>query len=666
MSDPRQARIDALLLRLRETVVELRTELGPDVDMVLEPTGATPILLRDTYRALQESEARYRAQYVELNEIYRVMPVGLCVLDREMRFLRINELLAAMNGLPVEAHLGRRVDEMSPEVASRLMPILHAVLERGETFFNVEVHGTTLQEPDRPRDWLMNFVPILAETGEVTGLLAAIQDITERVALEKALYESEQRFRLIAENSPDTVLFQNRDLVYTGVVNPRPPFTNELLIGKSDRDLFPSAEARHLEHLKHRVLETEKPYHDIIQRKRADNTIFFDVVYQPWRDAQGAVIGLAVYARDITERIQAEDERERLLTELNATLNAIADGLIIYNPAGTITRMNAVAERMFRFTPTEQNQAFAERWAVLQVQLPDGTLLPLEHIPARLAMEGTPVSGAVIVIPQADGASRWVSASAGPIYASDGSLLGVVATYTDITQLHELQEQRELFIHMVSHDLRVPLAVVKGHAQLLEEDIKALHLEDTLLPSVAAILRSEQRMNGMIADLVDSTRAAAGKLQLQRETVDLRAFLPNLLERLRLAMDTARISVAAPDDLLPVTADYNRLERIMVNLLSNALKYSDPDTPIEIQTRPQDSEVLISIADQGIGIPSSVIPHLFERFYRAPGEQKTEGIGLGLYITKKLVEAHGGRLWVESEIGKGSTFYFTLPVAEES
>ena len=666
MSDPRQARIDALLLRLRETVVELRTELGPDVDMVLEPTGATPILLRDTYRALQESEARYRAQYVELNEIYRVMPVGLCVLDREMRFLRINELLAAMNGLPVEAHLGRRVDEMSPEVASRLMPILHAVLERGETFFNVEVHGTTLQEPDRPRDWLMNFVPILAETGEVTGLLAAIQDITERVALEKALYESEQRFRLIAENSPDTVLFQNRDLVYTGVVNPRPPFTNELLIGKSDRDLFPSAEARHLEHLKHRVLETEKPYHDIIQRTRADNTIFFDVVYQPWRDAQGAVIGLAVYARDITERIQAEDERERLLTELNATLNAIADGLIIYNPAGTITRMNAVAERMFRFTPTEQNQAFAERWAVLQVQLPDGTLLPLEHIPARLAMEGTPVSGAVIVIPQADGASRWVSASAGPIYASDGSLLGVVATYTDITQLHELQEQRELFIHMVSHDLRVPLAVVKGHAQLLEEDIKALHLEDTLLPSVAAILRSEQRMNGMIADLVDSTRAAAGKLQLQRETVDLRAFLPNLLERLRLAMDTARISVAAPDDLLPVTADYNRLERIMVNLLSNALKYSDPDTPIEIQTRPQDSEVLISIADQGIGIPSSVIPHLFERFYRAPGEQKTEGIGLGLYITKKLVEAHGGRLWVESEIGKGSTFYFTLPVAEES
>ena len=550
MSDPKQAKIDALLQRLRETVVELRAELGAEVDMVLEPTGATPVLLHDTFHALQESEARYR-------ELYQ-----------------------------------------------------------------------------------------------------------KRVELEKALRESELRFRLIAKNSPDTVLFQDMNLVYTGIVNPRPPITDEQIIGKTDRELLPPEEARYLERIKRHVLKTGIPHRDTVRRLRAGKAIYFDVAYQPWRDEQGAVIGLAGYARDITALKEVEEERERLLAELNATLNAVADGLIIYNPQGLIVRMNAAAERMFRFTASEREATVDERWKSRNVQLPDGTPMPTREIPPVMALKGHTVQGKVLVYPLKDSPPLWLSASAGPIYTHERHLLGAVCTYTDITSLHQLQEERELFIHMVSHDLRVPLSVVQGHAQLLLDDIDALHLQDTLLPSVAAILRSTQRMNGMIQDLVDTARAAAGELQLQREPVDLPAYLDDLMTRMHVTLDVTRILVEVANDVPPVYADYARLERIFTNLLTNALKYSAPETPVTVCAQRQGDPVLVSVSDHGRGIAPEEVPHLFERFYRVKHEHDTEGIGLGLFITKRLVEAHGGRIWVESEIGKGSTFSFTLPVVK--
>jgi signal transduction histidine kinase len=128
-------------------------------------------------------------------------------------------------------------------------------------------------------------------------------------------------------------------------------------------------------------------------------------------------------------------------------------------------------------------------------------------------------------------------------------------------------------------------------------------------------------------------------------------------------IDTGRINVEIPEGLPKVSADPDRLERILVNLASNAIKYSSPESDVLIRAESNDAEVIVSIADRGIGVHPEDISHLFERFYRAKGARKAEGLGLGLFITRLLVEAHGGRLWVESELGKGSVFYFTLPLA---
>jgi PAS domain S-box-containing protein len=227
----------------------------------------------------------------------------------------------------------------------------------------------------------------------------------------------------------------------------------------------------------------------------------------------------------------------------------------------------------------------------------------------------------------------------------------------------QLLEQQKTFLHMVSHDLRAPLTIMLGHAELLHGVMEqAGNLQ--VVSSTEAIMRSVKRMDVMIDDLVDAARLEGGQMRLNPRPLSLPAFLPDFLARNAAVLAVDRIVTDVAPALPTVSADESHLERVLTNLLSNAQKYSAPDTRIRLHVRQVGQVVAFAVADQGQGIHPDDLPHLFERFYRAKGtERKIEGIGLGLYITRLLVEAHGGRVWVESEAGKGSTFSFTLPVA---
>lgn len=383
--------------------------------------------------------------------------------------------------------------------------------------------------------------------------------------------------------------------------------------------------------------------------------------------------------REIDARKRAEDERESLLSEvqrrnseLDATLDAVADGLIIYSTSGEILLNNPAARRLLGDVLLKGEYGDLPQWLSQFAYTPVGQRLSLENEPGVRALRGDTVSGEVLVFRRKDGTEIWTAVTAAPVRLHDGTIIGVVSTYTDITELHALQrrqqqllEQQQDMIRIISHDLRAPLSVIMGHAQLSREYLEEIQQDGALGTSIDAMLISAQQMNTMIQDLTDAVRQEGGQLRLERHNLDLRAFLPDILLRSATAMDTQRIDMAMPSDLPPVSADPNRLTRIFTNLLSNAMKYSDPASPVCVRVRQVDGEVEVAVADQGPGIAAEEIPHLFERFYRAKGERKTEGIGLGLYITRMLVEAHGGKIRAESELGKGSTFYFTLPVVTE-
>ncbi|HSN89779.1 MAG TPA: ATP-binding protein [Anaeromyxobacteraceae bacterium] len=266
---------------------------------------------------------------------------------------------------------------------------------------------------------------------------------------------------------------------------------------------------------------------------------------------------------------------------------------------------------------------------------------------------------------RADGVYRWHLTRAAPLRSSDGQVVKWFGTSTDIDdqkraqeEVQAAREQREDMLRTISHDLRTPLTVVAAQAQMLERRPEE---RQTVVRRAGTIRTSAARMSAMIDDLVDVVRLEAGNVRIEPRPLDLAAFARELRERLRGALAMERLRLELPEALPRLLADPPRLERILVNLVTNALKYSPPDAEVLLAAEERDGGIRISVRDRGVGIAADELPRLFERFYRAPSATQQEGLGLGLYITRLLVEAHGGRIAAESEPGRGSVFHVTLP-----
>jgi PAS domain S-box-containing protein len=233
----------------------------------------------------------------------------------------------------------------------------------------------------------------------------------------------------------------------------------------------------------------------------------------------------------------------------------------------------------------------------------------------------------------------------------------------DITERKRIEAEREHFLHTITHDLRIPLTVIQGYAQLLQEAMTRAGGDDDTRLIGDELMKGVRRMGRMVDELVETARLEGGQIALQTMSVDLRSFVAGLAARAEGVLEPQRLVIEIPDDLPAVAADPDRLDRILLNLLTNAQKYSPPQSPIRLQVRAAADAVEIAVVDRGVGIAPEDQPQLFERFCRPKGARRADSVGLGLYITRMLVEAHGGRIRVESAPGAGSTFYFTLPLA---
>ncbi len=371
----------------------------------------------------------------------------------------------------------------------------------------------------------------------------------------------------------------------------------------------------------------------------------------------GSIQGVVAIWRDITDRVQLLREVQHRAAELDATINSIADAVVIYGMCGEVLRTNAAADRFFGFAAETGRH---EPGGGCRMHGADGNPVADEDLPITRAMRGETVGGRIMAIHRDGAPHLWVSASAAPIRTVDGKQTGAVLTVTDITPLHEVQAAKDLHLHTISHDLRTPLTVIQGHAQLLLEALAGAGLNGLEI-SVGAIVQSADKIQMMIEDLVEAARLEGGQLVLERRPVDLSEFLPAVLQHSGVALGVERIANELPPGLPPVLADPDRLERILLNLLTNALRYSPPRSKVRLRAREEGEEVVFSVADKGQGIAAEDLPHIFQRFYRPGGKRRSDSVGLGLYITRMLVEAHGGSITVESDLGKGSTFTVRLP-----
>ncbi len=261
----------------------------------------------------------------------------------------------------------------------------------------------------------------------------------------------------------------------------------------------------------------------------------------------------------------------------------------------------------------------------------------------------------------------WVLAayllSAAFIAAMGGALRAAHARLRDQNRiLRGVQDQREDVLRALTHDIRSPLAAITMTTGLLSRATQ----DPEVLRRAEVIERSAKRVAEMLTELVETARIESGHFALQRRAIDLATLVDELRGRFAGSLGGERIDVAIPEGLPRVHVDPQRFERVLVNLLSNALKYAPPPTRVTVGAAAHKQRVVVSVVDRGPGIDREHLPYLFEKYYRAGDPRAKEGLGLGLYVARLITEAHGGRIWVESTVGTGTTFHVSVPVAPEA
>jgi len=248
-----------------------------------------------------------------------------------------------------------------------------------------------------------------------------------------------------------------------------------------------------------------------------------------------------------------------------------------------------------------------------------------------------------------------------PLLSDEGNLLNIIATVRDITHFREAEELKSTFISVVSHELKTPVALIKGYVGTLRREDVSWDRE-IVQDSLEVIEEEADRLTELIENLLDASRLQAGGLKLNLCDMSFGPYAESLAERFSTQTSLHQIVADFPDEFPVVMADEDRLGQVLSNLLSNAIKYSPNGGEIRISGQVRPEQVIICIQDQGPGIAPGDIPHVFDRFYRADDASRTtKGAGLGLYLTRAIVEAHGGRIWVDPRPGNGARVCFSLP-----
>ncbi|HEX9697339.1 MAG TPA: ATP-binding protein [Actinomycetota bacterium] len=396
------------------------------------------------------------------------------------------------------------------------------------------------------------------------------------------------------------------------------------------------------------------------------------------------VVGFLTYVIDrernlrrLQDRLTEEHvESTRLMTRLEyltelhrerdtnaALLDGSADGVAVVDADLRLLRFNAAMHVLTGVDAVRAVGAYAP--AILRFTSPDGVVLTEDAYPLRAALdEGIPITGIELRMQVSGGGERWVSGTFSPIHDADGERPALLlAVLRDITEAKEMQTLQRDFVSIVSHELRAPLTAIKGFAKTLLQRGEALPPE-TRANFLTTVNAQADRLARLVDDLLQVSRIDARRLRMDIQPVAPADLVRDVLDHFSGKWDRP-VDVEIPRNLPAVAADRPKLEEVLINLIDNAIKYSPPEARVRIVARESDGEVEVAVEDRGCGISAEDTAKLFQKFQRlsTPATRDVGGTGLGLYIVKGLVDAMGGRVWVESAPGDGSTFAFTIPLA---
>ncbi len=371
----------------------------------------------------------------------------------------------------------------------------------------------------------------------------------------------------------------------------------------------------------------------------------------------GKQIATGAVMRDLRPELQAKKalaDSEQLLQDITA---AAPTALWMSDETGAITYVN---KTWIEWTGIDFDHNLGEGW--MQALHPDDR----EYTSTKFiqAMDQKSIFDAEFRIFHPDGSLHFCIASGRPQYTSDNSFSGYIGAFVDISEQKHLQQQKDDFIGIASHELKTPVTSIKAYTQVLE---KMMH-QHGLMKEAGMMKRMDSQINrltSLISDLLDVTKINSGKLQFNDQLFNFIDLVKNLLEDMQVTSLKHRLVGQMPESC-QVYGDKERIGQVITNLITNGIKYSPEGDQINIYVTLKNSEVHLCVQDFGIGIAKENVGKVFEQFYRVSGDKQHTfpGLGLGLYISSEIIKREGGRIWVTSSEGKGSTFCFALPVSQ--
>jgi PAS domain S-box-containing protein len=656
--------------------------------------------------ALRVSEERYRT-------IVETAQEGIWLLDATCHTTFANAALARMLGYDVDEIIGMPITAFA-QGDCPLMRMLNANGRCQQTTQHCEI---ALRRKDGSTLWAMVFInPLQGKYGDLAATLVTVVDITERKTVELELRESEARFRTMADSAPvliwvseadgSGIFFNQRWLEFTGRT-----LQQELGFGWVE-NLHPD-DIPHVGESYKQAANQYKPYTVEFRMRRADGQYRW-VIEQgvPRLRPNGTFAGYIGSCIDITERKHTEDMIQfmaRASTELTASLDYhttlasvtrlivpdLADWCVvdILKEDGSIeqlavahadrTREALIRELRQHYPPDPDEphviwQVLSSGQSVMKINISDEQLA--EHIsePGCLALRRQLGETGYMTVPlrargRTLGVISFIVGNSGRCYTSKDLALAEELAYraalaVDNARLYEEAQAavraRDEFLSIASHELKTPLTALVGYIKLLtrrcepgtmptERDIRALRVID----------EQSTRLHQLINLLLDMSRIQMGQLTIEPAPLDLAALSKRVACDIELTLEQHTLTLDLPPEPVCIVGDEVRLEQVLQNLLENAIKYSPDGGQVLVRLQQYGDCVLLSVSDEGIGIPGEAMQRLFQRFQRIanPHTCHVSGLGLGLYIVKEIVSLHGGSVDVESSEGRGSTFKVCLP-----
>jgi len=484
-----------------------------------------------------------------------------------------------------------------------------------------------------------------------------LQAQMQQQGLYDALSESNARFRAMVKQAPVGICIIRAGDLYVQEVND----AYLELVGRQRSELedltiweaIPEAAVVYAP-IMNTVIETGVPFeakeHELILiRNGVPENVFVDFVYEPIK-YEGAADAIMVLAIEVTEKVRARREIEEVEQRIRLAVEAAEIGTFDLDLDTCIMLTSDRFNAIFGFDEHVPWRTFAS------VIHPDDNERRLQ------AHEEALVNGRLIYearVIYADSTIHWVRVQGKVLYDSERPRR-ILGTVLDITQVQRLNQQKDDFISIASHELKTPITSLKASLQLMDR-MKDAPSPQMLPKLIEQANRSMQKISSLIEDLLNVSRANETKLNLNKTTFTAAEMLNNCCNHIRVA-GKYNLKVTG-DENLQMHADEHAIDQVVVNLVNNAVKYAPESLEVILNVEREGDFAKISVTDKGPGIAPDKIPRLFDRYYQAEASGfQNSGLGLGLYICSEIIKRHGGKIGVDSEVGKGSTFWFTVPL----